>query len=404
MNREGEKDGPQNGAEGAKQIRAGDLQSPSGAFVAERRWLQAPGTGSSALVFLLCLLRLLVGVPAIAAEHLLKADERALFYPTVGWRDADAGVWHVPVHALVFEPERSVLTTAALRVALGLVAEPKNSAERKVLADRLHAFVVDNERGKTISVRVGDREFSIGKSPGNGHTHGEFQFTDAELKAAVGAGAKSLSFQAVTRAGDARVFRGTALLLGDTGLSVISDVDDTIKVSHVRDRHALLQKTFYEPFQAVEGMAAVYRAWATNGATFHYVSASPWQLYEPLAEFTATNGFPAGSWHMKQFRVKDGSFLALLDSPEKYKATFIEPMLRQFPKRRFLLVGDSGERDPEIYGALARQFPTQVECILIRDVTGELATAARYEAAFKDVPAAKWRVFREPGEIQAAVR
>ena len=327
-----------------------------------------------------------------------------MFYPTFGWRDADTGVWHVPVHALVFEPERRVLTTAALRSAFGLVAEPKNAAERKLFETRLRPFVVDNERGKTLSARVGERVFSIGQSPANGHVRGEFHLADAEQKALVGADTKSLSFRAVTRAGDTREFRGTAHLLADTGLSVISDVDDTIKVSHVRDRHALLRKTFYEPFQAVDGMAAVYRAWATNGASFHYVSASPWQLYEPLAEFTATSGFPAGSWHMKQFRVKDGSFLSLLDSPEKYKPGVIEPMLRQFPQRRFILVGDSGERDPEIYGALARQFPTQVQRIFIRDVTEESAEAARYQAAFKDVPRETWRIFREPREIQDAAR
>ena len=374
-------------------------QRAAESFVAQTGAVRTPRPTS--FLFLLCLF---VVVPAFAAEHLLKADERALFYPTVGWRDADAGVWHVPVHALVFEPERSVLTTAALRAALGLAAEPKNAAERQILAERLRAFVVDNERGKDISVRVGEREFSIGKSPGNGHTQGEFQLIDAELKAAAGAEAKSISFQAVTRAGDTREFRGTALLLGDTGLSVISDVDDTIKVSHVRDRQALLRKTFYEPFQAVDGMAAVYRRWASDGASFHYVSASPWQLYEPLAEFTATNGFPAGSWHMKQFRVKDGSFLALLDSPEKYKPAVIEPMLRQFPKRRFFLVGDSGERDPEIYGALARKFPQQVHRIFIRDVTGEAATAARYEAAFKDVPTENWRIFHQPEEVRTLVK
>lgn len=216
--------------------------------------------------------------------------------------------------------------------------------ERRLFETRLRPFLVDNERGKQITIHVGERTFPIGQSPANGHVHGEFQLTDAELRALAGAEAKSLSFQAVTRAGDARGFRGTALLLGDTGFSVISDVDDTIKVSHVRDRQALLRKTFYEPFQAVDGMAAVYRAWATNG-------------------------FPAGSWHLKQFRVKDGSFLALLDSPEKYKPAVVEPILRQFPQRSFILVGDSGERDPEIYGALARQFPAQAQRIFIRDVT-----------------------------------
>jgi len=377
---------PQGGTSGAKKSRAGDLQSPTAAFV-------IASTRTSTPLPFLCLLCLFVAVPVFAAD--LRPDERVLFYPTVGWRDAAAGEWRVPVHGLVFEPERRVLTAAALRTALGLVAEPKDAAERKVFESRARAFLVDNERGKRISVRVGTRNYFVGESAPDGHVRGEFRLPNAD--------AKPVTFTAVTRAGDAREFRGNALLLRDTGLSVISDVDDTIKVSHVRDRQALLRKTFYEPLQAVDGMAAVYRAWAADGASFHYVSASPWQLYEPLAEFAATSGFPAGSWHMKQFRVKDSSFLALFESPENYKPGVIEPMLRQFPQRRFILVGDSGERDPEIYGALARKFPQLVHRILIRDVTGEDATVIRYQDAFRDVPRTSWRIFRQPSEVRDAV-
>ena len=353
---------------------------------------------------LLCFLFLLVAASAFASEHFLKPDERVVFYPVPAWHDAAAGVWRVPVHALVFEPERRVLTTKLLRTALGLVAEPKDAAEKRFFEARAQLFLVDNERGRDVNVRVGERVFPIGKSPANGHARGEFQLTDAEVRSLAGADAKAISFRAILGEGDTREFRGTAQLLGETGLSVISDVDDTIKVTHVRDRHEVVRRTFYEPFQPVDGMAALFHDWAARGASFHYVSASPWQLYEPLAEFAATNGFPDGSWHLKQFRVKDGSFLALLDSPEKYKTAVIEPLLRQFPKRRFILVGDSGERDPEIYGALARKFPTQIQRVFIRDVTSEDANAARYEAAFKDVPAPKWRVFTKPEEIRSAVK
>ncbi len=350
------------------------------------------------------LLFLLLAVSTRADERFLKPVESVVFYPTPGWHDAEAGVWHVPVHALVFEPERRVLTTKLLRATLGLVAEPKDAAEKKLFASRAQLFLVDNERGRDVSVRVGERVFAIGKSPANGHTRGEFLLTDAEVKTLAGERATALAFRAVLGEGDTRQFHGTAQLLSETDLSVISDVDDTIKVSHVRDRRELVRKTFYEPFQAVGGMAAVYGEWAARGASFHYVSASPWQLYEPLAEFAATNGFPAGSWHLKQFRVKDGAFHALFESPEKYKPVVIEPMLRQFPHRRFILVGDSGERDPEIYGALARQFPQQVHRIFIRDVTDENADAARYQTAFKDVLREKWRIFRQPEEIRDAVK
>ncbi|HKS36694.1 MAG TPA: App1 family protein, partial [Verrucomicrobiae bacterium] len=149
----------------------------------------------------------------------------------------------------------------------------------------------------------------------------------------------------------------------------------------------------------------VYRDWSLRlNARFHYVSASPWQLYLPLAEFVRTNGFPEGTFHLKPFRVKDESFFDLFKSPEHYKPGVIEPLLKRFPGRRFVLVGDSGERDPEIYGALARRFPDQVKRVLIRDVTGEGPDAARYQKAFRDVPRERWVIFEKPDKVKDSVR
>jgi len=188
--------------------------------------------------------------------------------------------------------------------------------------------------------------------------------------------------------------------LTDTGWSVISDIDDTIKISEVRDREALLRNTFCRPFRPVPGMANRYRQWQTeNRVQFHYVTASPWQLYLPLTQFALSNDFPAGTFHMKQFRVKDSSVWSLFKSPQKYKRDIIEPLLGRFPQRAFVLVGDSGEKDPEIYGELARRHPEQVRRIFIRNVTGEAADAARYRQAFRGVPAKVWQVFVEPSEL-----
>ena len=62
-------------------------------------------------------------------------------------------------------------------------------------------------------------------------------------------------------------------------------------------------------------------------------------------------------------------FSAVFLGPQnQYKTGVIERILADFPRRRFLLVGDSGEQDPEIYGAIARKHPEQVERIFIRNV------------------------------------
>lgn len=103
---------------------------------------------------------------------------------------------------------------------------------------------------------------------------------------------------------------------------------------------------------------------------------------------------------MKLFRVKDSSFFDLYANPEAYKRRTIEPILKTFPGRKFVLVGDSGEKDPEIYGALARGHPAQIVRIFIRDVTGEPADGERYRIAFQAVGKERWRVFRSADEIR----
>jgi phosphatidate phosphatase APP1 len=190
-----------------------------------------------------------------------------------------------------------------------------------------------------------------------------------------------------------------ALLLPSGGVSVLSDIDDTVKVSEVRDTRALLERTFLRAFEPVDGAAARYRAWERAGATFHYVSASPWQLHAPLAGFLAEAGFPRGTLHLREFRLKDRSALSMFDDAEAVKRPQLEALLESFPERRVVLVGDSGERDPETYGALARAHPGRVLLVAIRDVTGEPRTDPRYEEAFRDLPDALWVLFTHPDGI-----
>jgi len=170
-------------------------------------------------------------------------------------------------------------------------------------------------------------------------------------------------------------------------------------VSEVGDRQELLRNTFCRPMRPVAGMATLYDRLKGQGAAFHYVSASPWQLYEPLSAFIASNGFPAGTFHLKQFRVKDGSFLGLFASPEPYKIAVIEELLARFPGRRFVLVGDSGERDPEIYGDLAGRHPSQVDQVLIRIPPGMPNDPERWRRAFGGLSPKLWQVFTDPSHV-----
>ena len=320
----------------------------------------------------------------------LRSDEVIEFFPTYCRYDPAEREQSVTIHAWVYEPATNSTTARLFWTALGLDAE---QAQNRIFKERANRFLVDSERGKRIVVRLGGKNRVLSATEANGHAETHFGGVSLDAKAG------TLDYEAVLQSRDRRKFAGRIHLVPPTGVSVISDIDDTIKVSQVRDKQALLNNTFFKEFEPVSGMEKVYKAWAKDGAAFHYVTASPWQLFAPLESFREKSGFPAGTFHMKQFRLKDSSAWSLFASPTDYKPKVIEPILKDFPKRQFILVGDSGEKDPEVYGGLARKFPDQIAQILIRDVTDEPAEAARYAEAFKDVPRVQWSIFRRPDEI-----
>jgi hypothetical protein len=343
-------------------------------------------------------LALLVFVSASAHGQFsnLKRDQEVIFFPTLACRCA-SNSWELNIRGCVYEPDKRTIPLALLRACLGLEHVSLTSAEDKLFTERARLFMVDHKEGRKMVVRIGETDFTLPQTGANGEFSTVIQLSDAQIEKLRNPGA---ALQAVLPIKDTRKFAGELNFFDDSGAIVISDIDDTIKITQVLDRKATLRNTFLEPFQPVPGMAAAYHEWANKaGAQFCYVSASPWQLYAPLADFIRSNGFPAGVFYLKSFRWKDESFFNLFEGPEKYKPTVIEPLMARFPKRKFVFVGDSGERDPEIYGALAREHPQQVAKILIRNVTDEGPQAQRYKVAFHGLPQALWKVFSEPSEI-----
>ncbi len=345
---------------------------------------------------------LMAVLPLLASQ--IKSDETVVFYPTFARLDDEAGHWEFTVHGVIYEPEddswRRGLTAIALRRMLGV---EKGTPEADMFDRRLRLFMVDNERSKDISVRIGGKDFAAGTSGPNGHFQARVRLPADEVKRLGRAEGGWIDFHAVMPKGDDRRLAGRVQLVGRKGLSLVSDIDDTIKLTQVRQPREMLANTFLRPFRAVPGMAAVYQEAAKAGAAVHYVSGSPWQLYEPLAEFLRSDGFPAGSFHLKLFRLKDSSALNVLGSQEDYKRAQIEPILAAFPERRFVFVGDSGEQDPEIYGRLARAHREQVAAIWIRNVTDEPAAAPRYQKAFEGLDKSRWKVFDKAAELKAVV-
>ncbi|KAF9105833.1 hypothetical protein BGX27_009422 [Mortierella sp. AM989] len=161
--------------------------------------------------------------------------------------------------------------------------------------------------------------------------------------------------------------RGTVDLIDPEGISIISDIDDTIKETNISaGTKIILRNTFLNEMQDVPGMAEVYTKWWKAGAALHYVSNSPWQLIPSLLEFFNSHKFPPGSAHL---RLHDSVFKTYFMTPGEHKKASIHDILTDFPDRKFVLIGDSGEIDLEIYTQIAIDYPKQIIKIFIRDIT-----------------------------------
>ncbi len=327
----------------------------------------------------------------------LKSDEHLWFFPTTAAQSSADAMWHLPVHGWVFEIEGEWLGGLAglgvrkkLRRILG--AEP-DAFDGPLFFERVKYFgLVDNESGKSLTIRHGDQSWTLPDTLDNGHV-----YTNVELKSDAAEG--SWITYSMQRPGDGEIIKGEAQLIPPAGLSVISDVDDTIKDSNVLDKKALLRNTFVEPYRTTEGMPAYYQDLRNNGAFFHYVSASPWRLYPSLKPFMDEN-YPKGSVHFRHFRLSDGSFLDFMGSSEGYKLETITALITRYPAHRFVLIGDSGEHDPEIYAEIYAKFPDAIDRILIRNVDGSDISDERLGKAFEDVPAQVWQTFNTPADIR----
>lgn len=159
---------------------------------------------------------------------------------------------------------------------------------------------------------------------------------------------------------------------------VISDIDDTILPTGATRLTTLVRNTLFNnartrlPFT---GAAAFYQALArgpldegTAVNPFFYVSSSPWNLYDFLEDFFELNEIPEGPILLRDLGVDSEKFIK---EGHDHKLDKIERVLTAFPGLPFILIGDSGQEDPELYTEAVKHHPDRIRTIYIRDVSDE---------------------------------
>lgn len=314
----------------------------------------------------------------------IASDERVLFFPTVASRINETH-WLVPIHGWIHEPEHDSKKRKLAIKGMGKLFRVQDATEKHYLNRRIMPFIVDNQSMKYVNIKFhGDEEIrKIKRSSKDGHFIQHLHIHKDNLHPD---DSGVVSYYALD---ETRTFQGNVHLVKDEGISIISDIDDTLKITNYLDKKEFIKNTFLRQFKAVDGMQQLFVKCKRHysDCTIHYVSASPYQLYEELNNFFKEEGFPAATFHLKRIRIKDKSLMKLFADPMEYKLYQIEPLLQMFPKRKFILIGDSGEKDPEVYKELMRKYPDQIEKIWIRNVN------EAKDDRMVGVPREKWRFF-----------
>ncbi len=315
------------------------------------------------------------------------ADEVVTIYPTYGYQMD--GTWVIPMRLWVHE-RRTVAELGARNLAaeIGKISPGELVNFRSRIAD----FLADSESREEVlfafdhdpdnqNFQVIDSENHFQKSDLNGIIEGRITLPLKRAEGLLESQKSRNGWLSISVTSKGHTGKGLVRLIEPEGTSVISDIDDTIKVTEIpAGPEVVVRNTLLRDYKAAPEMAAKYGEW--SNASFHYVSGGPWQMYGPLSEYLidSKQGFPEGSFHMKNVPTnlfsksswKDLKKL-VISSEHTYdhKIAQITLLVQRFPQRHFILVGDSGEKDPEVYRAVREKFPHHVREIWIRDIVND---------------------------------
>lgn len=198
---------------------------------------------------------------------------------------------------------------------------------------------------------------------------------------------------------------------------VVSDIDDTVMVTALPRPLLAAWNTFVldeHARTAVPGMAVLYERLATRypDAPVLYLSTGAWNVAPALTRFLSRHLYPAGPLLLTDWGPTHNRFFR---SGQEHKRSTLARLATEFPDIRWLLIGDDGQHDQEIYAEFAAAHPDNVEAVAIRRLSPTQAVLAGGLAAPDDDPrsagplgqkwfcapdgAGLWRLLRDAGLV-----
>lgn len=179
--------------------------------------------------------------------------------------------------------------------------------------------------------------------------------------------------------GGSKTSEGRVQLLPESAQRIIiSDIDDTVIETGAAQLWQMVKTTLLENVHTRKifpGVSEFYTS-LQNGVTgaeqnpIFYVTSSPWNLRAFIMKVFKARGTPHGPAFMTDWGLSETKFIKAGHGEHKLAA--IKEVLSTYPDLPVVLIGDSGEKDPEIYTEIVEGHPGRIEVIFIRDVSGDL--------------------------------
>jgi phosphatidate phosphatase APP1 len=221
-------------------------------------------------------------------------------------------------------------------------------------------FVTAPAHGEWVQIQVGGRVVAV-QTDRSG-------YLDTKVEIALEPGWHEVTMQSTSGA----VAVGQVVVVAPgRRLGVVSDIDDTVMVTSVPRVFLAAWNTFVRHTStrvAVPGMAELYRALAEGspGTPFIYLSTGAWNTAATLRRFLHRHGFPPGPLLLTDWGPTQTGWFR---SGPEHKHTALDRLIAEFPDIHWLLIGDDGQHDPDIYARTARRHPDQVVAVAIRQLT-----------------------------------
>jgi phosphatidate phosphatase APP1 len=176
----------------------------------------------------------------------------------------------------------------------------------------------------------------------------------------------------------------------DTG--IISDIDDTFLVSHATNTLKKIRLMLFKnahtriPFKGVSAFYHALQKGSSGGDSnpIFYVSSSEWNLYDLILDFCLFHNIPVGSFLLRDSDISILKFWKSGGGSHDHKLDKIRLLMQFFPGLGFILIGDSGQKDPWIYAQIVQEYPDRIKVIYIRNV-GILKKIRPIEKIVKEV-------------------